>query len=248
MEVEEYARIAAAEDDHWWYRNARALVGDLLSPWLTRSQRILDAGCGPGGNGAWLAQHGTVVGVDVSPDALAFVRARRPETRPVRGSLEALPFPDASFDVIVGITVLYTIDDDQGALRELARVLAPGGALLLFEPAFEALRREHDVTVHGRRRYRRTELVQRAHDNNLTVRRATYAYSFLAPPAAALGALRRMRGRPASPAGSGTSTDSDVERRLLDRAFEPLARTERRILAHRDVPFGTSVIVLASAG
>jgi SAM-dependent methyltransferase len=256
VEVEEYARIAAAEDDHWWYRNTRALVGDLLAPFLTRSQRILDAGCGPGGNGAWLAQYGTVVGVDVSADALAFVRARRPETRPVRASLESLPFPGDSFDVIVGITVLYTIDDDEAALRELARVLAPGGALLLFEPAFESLRREHDVTVHGRRRYRRTELVQRARKHNLTVQRATYAYSFLAPPAAALGGLERLRKRPVSPTASGpatgpaigAATESDVERHTLDRAFEPLARAERRILARHDVPLGTSVIVVATAG
>ena len=244
MEVEEYARIAAAEDEHWWYRNTRALVADLLSPWLTQSQRILDAGCGPGGNGAWLAQHGTVVGVDVSPDALAFVRARRPGTRPVRASLEALPFPDSIFDVVVGITVLYTIDDDRRAFRELARVLAPGGALLLFEPAFESLRREHDVTVHGRRRYRRTELVEQAHDNDLTVERATYAYSFLAPPAAALAGVERLRPRRAGKA----SPESDVERRTLDRAFAPLAKAERRALARVDVPFGTSVVVLASSG
>jgi SAM-dependent methyltransferase len=245
VEMEEYARIAAAEDDHWWYRNTRALVGDFLSPWLTRSQRILDAGCGPGGNGAWLAQHGTVVGVDVSPDALAFVRARRPETRPVRASLEALPFPSASFDVIVGITVLYTIDDDQAAFGELARVLAPDGALLLFEPAFKSLRREHDVTVHGHRRYRRAELVERARANGLVVQRATYAYSFLAPPAAVLGGLERIR-RPTSASGAPTPTQSDVERRALDRAFEPLARAERRLLGRHDVPFGTSVIVVAS--
>jgi hypothetical protein len=52
VEVDEYARIAAAEDDHWWYRNTRALARDLLGPWLTQYPRILDAGCGPGGNGA----------------------------------------------------------------------------------------------------------------------------------------------------------------------------------------------------
>jgi SAM-dependent methyltransferase len=246
VEVEEYARIAAAEDDHWWYRNTRALVGDLLAPWLTRERRILDAGCGPGGNGAWLAEHGTVVGVDVSPDALAFVRARRPETRPVRASLAALPFPHASFDLVVAITVLYTIADDRRALGELARVLAPGGALLLFEPAFQSLRREHDLTVHGRRRYRRPELVQQVRDTGLTLERATYAYSFLAPPAAVLGGLDRMR-RPSTGSAVPVSPDSDVERRTLDRAFEPLARAERRVLAHRDVPFGTSVIVVASA-
>src|SRR6185503_10498181 len=165
------------------------------------------------------------------PDALSFVRARRPETRPVRASLAALPFPDASFDVVVGITVLYTIDDDRRALRELARVLAPGGALLLFEPAFESLRREHDVTVHGRRRYRRADLVQQARDNHLSVERATYAYSFLAPPAAVLGGLERVRRRPVTSTTDTTdattttaATESDVERRSLDRAFAPMAK------------------------
>ena len=41
MEVEEYARIAAAEDDHWWYRNTRGVIADLLDPWLATGQTIL---------------------------------------------------------------------------------------------------------------------------------------------------------------------------------------------------------------
>ncbi|MEX1007113.1 MAG: class I SAM-dependent methyltransferase [Acidimicrobiia bacterium] len=247
MEVEEYARIATAEDEHWWYRNTRALAADLLASRLSDARRILDAGCGPGGNGAWLAQYGTLVGIDVSSDALAFVRARRPQMRPVQGSLEALPFPDRSFDAVMGITVLYTVHDDVLAFRELARVLAPGGVLLLLEPAFESLRREHDVTVHGQRRYRRAELVELARDNGLTVQRSTYAYSFLAPPAAVLGGLERMR-RPATATATATSTESDVARRSLDRVFAPLAKAERRVLSRRDMPFGTSVIVVASRG
>jgi SAM-dependent methyltransferase len=241
VEVDEYARVAAAEDEHWWYRNTRALVAELLAPWLARARTILDAGCGPGGNGAWLAQHGDVVGVDVSPDALAFVRARRPEVRPVRASLTALPFPDDSFDVVVGITVLYTVADDLRAFAEMARVLRRGGAVLVLEPAFEALRREHDVTVHGRRRYRRGELSEYARRHGLTVRRATYAYSFLAPPAAVLGGIERLRRHERS-----APSASDVQRRSLDRVFEPLANTERRVLARHDVPVGTSVILLAS--
>jgi SAM-dependent methyltransferase len=248
VELEEYARIAAAEDDHWWYRNTRALAADLLAPHLPTARHLLDAGCGPGGNGAWLAQYGSVVGIDVSPDALAFVRARRPQIRPVLGSLTELPFPDRTFDAVLGVTVLYTVDDDVTAFRELARVLAPGGVLLVLEPAFESLRREHDVTVHGRRRYRRAELVERARENGLTVERSTYAYSFLAPPAAVLGGVERVRRRSRAASPSATATDSDVERRSLDRVFAPLARWERRILSEHDVPFGTSVIVVASRG
>jgi SAM-dependent methyltransferase len=240
MEVEEYARIAAAEDDHWWYRNTRALMAELLEPWLDYDQRILDAGCGPGGNGAWLARHGQVVGVDLARDALEFVRARQSATSPVLASAERLPFADGAFHVAVGITLLYTVPDDGAALAELARVLRPGGAVLLLEPAFPSLRRAHDVTVHGLRRYRRDELAGLAARSGLRVRRATYAYSFLAPPAAVLAALERRR----SP--SPSETGSDVERRALDRVFAPLATSERWWLARHDLPVGTSVVVVAT--
>ena len=241
MELEEYARIAAAEDEHWWYRNTRALVADLLHPWLRQGRRILDAGCGPGGNGAWLAEHGTVVGADVSLDALRFVQARRPDTIPVQAGLTHLPFADASFGAAVAITVVTCVADDAAAVRELARVLEPHGALLLFEPAFDAFRRAHDVTVHSIHRYRRHDLATLAVDAGLRVHRATYAYSFLAPPAAALHVLER-RAIDGPPGDRG----SDVQRRALDRVFAPLAAAERRWLARHDVPVGTSAIVVAT--
>ena len=240
MEVEEYARIAAAEDDHWWYRNTRALMGDLLAPWLSTNQMVLDAGCGPGGNGAWLADHGRVIGADVSPDALTFVRERRPEITPVRSSIEALPFATGSFDVAAAITVVYCVEDDAGAVREMARVVKPGGAVLLVEPAFSALRRAHDKTVHSLRRYRRPELSALMTAAGLQVQRATYVYWFLTMPAAVLAAADRVRPRTVATAGS------DVERRSFDPTFARLAQQERRWLAKRDMPIGTSVAVLAS--
>ena len=240
MEVEEYARIAAAEDDHWWYRNTRALMSDLLAPWLTEDQTILDAGCGPGGNGAWLADHGRVVGIDLSPDALAFVRAGRPETTPVRGSLDALPFATGAFDVAVAITVVTCVPDDGRAVAELARVVRPGGAVLLFEPAFRSLRRAHDKTVHSLHRYRRAELVDLATRAGLRVQRATYVYSFLAPPAAVLAVAERVRPH------SGSDAGSDVERTALAATFTRLAAAERRYLATRDVPVGTTIAVVAT--
>jgi SAM-dependent methyltransferase len=240
VEVEEYARIAAVEDDHWWYRNTRALVAEQLAARLAGRDdlRVLDAGCGPGGNGAWLAAHGDVVGVDRAPDALRFVHERRPRVAPVLADLTALPLAASAFDVVVAITVLYAVPDHQAATHELARVLAPDGVLVVLEPAFEALRREHDATVHGVRRYRRPELRALLTGAGLRIRRSTYAYSFLAPAAAGLAwADRRHVARHSS---------SDVERRGLDRAFAPLAYAERRALARLDLPVGTSVMVVAT--
>jgi SAM-dependent methyltransferase len=250
VEVEEYARIAAVEDDHWWYRNTRALVDDLLTARLAGRDDLvlLDAGCGPGGNGAWLARHGTVIGVDRSPEALAFVHERRPDTQPVRGDITALPLATATVDVAVAITVLYAVDDDVAALAELARVVRPGGTIVLVEPAFPSLRREHDATVHGVRRYRRPALRSIAASAGLTVERCTYAYSFLAPAAAGLALVDRVSARSKAPdeAEHDTSSASDVERRTMDRVFAPLADAERRVLAKTDLPLGTSVILVAT--
>jgi ubiquinone/menaquinone biosynthesis C-methylase UbiE len=240
VELEEYARVAAAEDDHWWYRNTRALMRDLLAPWLGTAMRVLDAGCGTGGNGAWLAEHGRVVGVDLADEALRYVASRRPDITPVRASMEQLPFADRSFDVAVAVTVVYAVPDDRAAIVELGRVLRPGAPLLLVEPAFPSLARAHDRTVHGRRRYRRAPLAARLHAAGLAVQRATYAYSFLAPPAAALALADRAR------PGRADHSPSDVERRWLDPVFGPLAEWERRRLARHDVPFGTSVVILAT--
>ena len=238
MEDEEYARIAAAEDDHWWYRNTRGVAADLVEPWLTPGGRALDAGCGPGGNGAWLAEHKNVFGLDISAHALRYVQERRPQL-PVRGSIQELPFADAVFDVVVEITVLCSVPDDRATVLELARVLAPGGVLLLMEPAFDALRRAHDATVHAQRRYRRRDLTQLVVDAGLVVQRSTYAYAFLAPAAAALGVVDRVRGT------MDARTTSDVEKRSLDRVFDPLARAERRHLQRHDVGVGTSAIIVA---
>ena len=77
-------------------------------------------------------------------------------------------------------------------------------------------------------------------DAGLRVERATYAYSFLAPAAAALACVDRIR------SGRRPATESDVERRALDRVFAPLAAVERRLLTHVDIPVGTSVVALAT--
>lgn len=240
MESEHYERVAAVEDHHWWYRNTRAVMEDFLAPWLGRDQRILDAGCGPGGNGAWLARHGHVVGADTSAEALRFVCERRHTVRPALSTLTAVPFADESFDVVVDITVLCCIQDDRAAAREVARVLRPGGVVLLWEPAFEQLRRGHDHGAHVLHRYREQELVDLAQHAGLTVRRATYAYSFLTPAAALMSAWFRLK--PVSPA----EAPSDYDRRTLDPLFSRLARIERRFLQKRDIPIGTSAIVLAT--
>jgi SAM-dependent methyltransferase len=101
--------------------------------------RILDVGCYDGQFAAQVldATHG-VVGVDVSTDALQGARARGLHT--VRAHLEAgLPFTDASFATVIAAEIIEHVFDTQRVVDELARVLAPGGWLVLTTPNLVAL-------------------------------------------------------------------------------------------------------------
>lgn len=94
--------------------------------------RALDAACGTGRHAAYLAAHGhRVTGVDGSPAMLARARARAPQATLAAGSLLALPVPDASVDVAVCALALMHLPDLRPAIAELARVLRPGGRLVL---------------------------------------------------------------------------------------------------------------------
>jgi ubiquinone biosynthesis O-methyltransferase len=101
-------------------------------------KHVLDVGCGDGVLSARLAQEGAqVTGLDSDPRTLEAARRRTSSAkiRPtfVCGSAETLPFPDGSFDIAVAITVLCLLSDPEKAFREMARVLRPGGRIVIGE-------------------------------------------------------------------------------------------------------------------
>lgn len=100
--------------------------------------RILDVGCGDAALAVALAQRGALVtGVDVDPSMLAAGRARAAASGVapdlMQGDIRALPFADNSFDIVLAVTVLCFVDDAARAVREMDRVLRPGGCLLIGE-------------------------------------------------------------------------------------------------------------------
>jgi SAM-dependent methyltransferase len=104
---------------------------------LSKGKRVLDAGCGAGYGSAELAKAAAAVtGTDVSADAIGFAREnyRLPNLRFVQGSVAALPYADASFDLAVAFEVIEHIEDWAGFLREVRRVLVPGGQFIVSTP------------------------------------------------------------------------------------------------------------------
>lgn len=100
--------------------------------------RVLDVGCGDGELACALAARGgDVIGLDPNPAMLAAARERAAAANVPAvfqaGRAEALPFADASFDIVSAVTVLCFVPDARKALREMARVLRPGGRLVMGE-------------------------------------------------------------------------------------------------------------------
>ncbi|MBI3721249.1 MAG: class I SAM-dependent methyltransferase, partial [Fimbriimonas ginsengisoli] len=130
MNPEEYARMHQFEDWYWWFvarrRSALRFAADYCP--AGRPLRILDAGCGTGALLERLSRdpRTEAFGIDISRAALAFSRGRGQE-RLAQANLTALPFRDGGFEVITALDVVEHVEDDVGALREMGRVLAPGG-------------------------------------------------------------------------------------------------------------------------
>jgi SAM-dependent methyltransferase len=184
-----------AEDRHWWYRGrrtvlARAIAGLRLPP----SPRILDAGCGSGRNMVELARRGTVTGVELSSTSVSLARERG-AGEVIEGSVLEMPFADDSFDLAVSLDVIEHLEDDLGALRELRRVVAPGGSLLVTVPAYQWLWSGHDEINHHHRRYTRRSLKRVAEQAEWEQTRTTYFNSLLLPVAILLRALDRLSTR-----------------------------------------------------
>ena len=151
MDLEQYEVMFQQEDHHWWYRGMREITGALLERWYQgpRPAAILDAGCGTGGMVQWLGRYGHVAGVDIAEAALSRATTRGLQAL-TRGSVDALPFQDGSFDLVTSFDVLYHLEvkSDLQALEEIHRVLRPGGVLLIRVPAHDWLRAARCVGAH----------------------------------------------------------------------------------------------------
>ncbi len=247
MEFEEYKIMYEAEDTHWWYRGLRGAIFTMLrlDRLKSRNPAILDAGCGTGGMLVALREAGfsNVEGFDFSEAALHFCRERGLEN--VRqGSITDIPFPSSAYDVAISCDVLNDagIPDDNVAVRELYRVLKPGGKLFLNLPALRLLSSEHDRATSIIRRYTRADISQKLEAAGFEVRRATYRNMLLFPMILAVRLLRREKPEDLDkPARS----DIVVPPAPINAALSLVVALERLLLTRLNLPIGSSVSVVA---
>lgn len=239
MNPDIYTRMASIEDEHWWFRARRAIVGSMLEALrLPSGGSVLDAGSGTGGNLPMLRTFGNVVGMELDEGARVLA-ARKADVPVVAGRLpDDLPFSSGSFDLITLLDVLEHVEDDQGALESLAGLLKPGGRLLITVPAFPFLWGGHDVVHRHYRRYRRPALMARVKQAGLEVTYASYYNSILFPLVAVIRLAEKVLG---VRGGQDLAMPSPWLNQLLYRIFA----NERRWLGRVAFPFGVSIVLLA---
>lgn len=241
MNPEEYAIMYHVEDTHWWYRGMEQITRAIVQRWYAPGTglRILDAGCGTGAVMGYLTDYGQVTGFDFAAEALHFCGVRDLH-RLTRASVMELPFADAQFDLVVSFDVLceQAVPDDQAALRELRRVLVPGGRLLLRLPAYNWLRGQHDRAVHIRHRYTARELAIRLAESGFEVEHLSYANMVLFPVAVAKRWSERLLPR------RNSASDLTLSVGPFNGVLQALLGAEAPWIARRGLPWGLTVVAV----
>ncbi|MFN8016873.1 MAG: class I SAM-dependent methyltransferase [Acidimicrobiales bacterium] len=246
MEEQDYRTTYELEGHNWWFVGMRRTCTEWVARCLARPTaaapvrppRILDVGCGTGINIEAFERFGPTVGLDRSSTALAFCRERG-RTDLVQADGVRLPFPDGAFDVVTAIGVVEHIEADRAALAEWARVLAPGGRLVLLTSAYQWMWSGHDTSNHHVRRYTTRQVRSMLAAAGLGEVRSSYVNCFLFPPIAVVRLVERAmrRGRPPAPHKDTGEVPGPANRLLV-----ALLGLEARLLRRTDLPFGVSMV------
>ena len=249
MQPDTYRMLADRQDHYWWHRARRNLATALLQRYGAISGgNWVDVGCGPGGNlclaKAFKAK--LSIGVDFSPLAIELAKAKIRDASLLRADISlSLPLSTGSCDTVTIFNVLYHewVADEETVLREVQRILRPGGLLLMTEPAFSVLRREMDVVAMGRRRYRKSDLQALCRKAGMQVLVSNYFTSFGFPLLLGLNVTRQLRRLRHS---EFIASDMRPIKPIINKMLYSVAMAEAHAIEHGiRMPFGSTTVCLA---
>jgi SAM-dependent methyltransferase len=235
-----YDELHALQERHWWYAARREILEGVLETVVHSglpSGAVYDLGCGVGANLPVLKRFGPTVGVDSSPEAVAYCRERGHADVRLADLSRLEGLPDESASIVVLADVIEHLDDEDACLVAAKRLLKPGGALVVTVPAFMFLWSPADDAAHHKRRYVKSGL-HATISRHFEISRLSYFNAFLFAPIAGgrlLEAIFRRSGHdmahvPPSP---------------LNTALRTIFAAEGHLLARFDIPFGVSLLCVA---
>ena len=228
------------EETYWWHVAKRRMVFSSLTPYLKSRKGVLqfvDVGCGTGMMLTELSSYGNATGIDGSAQALIFCKKRGLDDVVMADLAHTWPLRTGMADVVTMLDVLEHLDSDAFALREVHRVLKPGGLFVLTVPAYPALWTYWDEALGHKRRYRRTRLVEKLHRTGFVVVRRSYFYTYLLPLAIFFRLAKTLLGHRAR-----THSDFVGLPPLMNRILLILSTVETEIVKRASLPAGLSII------
>jgi SAM-dependent methyltransferase len=228
--------LIALDDSYWWHVAKRKLVARLLAAHFPPPGRVVEGGFGSGGNLREFRRLGYAVqGLDVLPEAVEHARRNGFDQVHQHDLTQPWPLEPESARAVVLLDVLEHLADPVAALRHAARVLEPGGGVIVTVPAYPRLYGPWDEQLGHYRRYTARVLRSQAAEASLKVERITHWNSFTLPAAAAVRTLERWR--PARQGSEFPRVPAWINRLLLG-----CARVERWWLERCRVPAGLSLV------
>ncbi|MEK7507179.1 MAG: class I SAM-dependent methyltransferase [Patescibacteria group bacterium] len=241
MEPGFYQTYFTTEKKHWWFKVRRNLIGWLLHQYLPgrpEKTKILDYGCGSGYLVGQLQKAGyPTYGKDISPEAIGFGRKQGINNLSVSRDSQ-IGFADIFFDAVLALDVIEHIEDDEFALKEIERVLKPGGIAIITVPAYMWLWGKQDEVSQHFRRYRLNQLEKLVRQStNLIPVKKSYFNTFLFPGIVITRLLDKIF-------KINRSSDFEINNRFLNRLFYNIFNLEIGWLKRFSFPFGVSILLV----
>lgn len=239
MDRATYDRMRILQEGHWWFEGRRRILSGLIGALgLPKPARILEVGCGPGGNLDMLQGFGKVTAVEPDDESRTYA-AERTGVRVEGGRLpDGLPFEAASFDLVCAFDVIEHIDQDGASVAALGQLVRPGGYLATTVPGQPWMWSRHDELHHHKRRYRMGEYRALFEAAGLEIVIASYFNTMLFAPIAAVRAVKMAT-------GSTAADDDALPPGPINRLLTGLFGAELIWLKHAPLPIGVSIVVIA---
>jgi trans-aconitate methyltransferase len=239
MRADIFRLMASHEDRHWWFAGRRAVIAALVARAdLGARPRILEVGCGTGGNVGVLASRGDFEVLEPDDIARHIVQEKYPDLTVHRGALPwSHSLEPSSFDLVLALDVLEHVQEDAASLRALVDLVRPGGWIVVTVPAHPILYGSHDIRLDHQRRYTKRRLAGMCRESGADLMFFTAFNTLLAPIAVTYRLLEKL-----SPVTFPHQEHLPVA--PVNSLFARVFSAEALLVARRALPFGLSFGVL----
>lgn len=231
-----------AEATHFWFRGFRAYVAPVLEDIAAgrRDLRLIDCGCGTGNNILLLKSYGQAFGFDLTREGAR--RALRTERPVVQANIEHIPYKADTFDIATSFDVLQSVPNDGTAVREMARILKPGGYAVLNVSALELLRADHAEVWHELHRYTPASAGRLVGDAGLQVVSISFLFASLFPLMLGVRMWQKILRPFREPQGD---SELHVPPEPINAALTWLVKKEAALSRRLPMPIGSSLLIVA---